>query len=86
VAVGAALTACDGVHALPASGVLTPGAGTPGVVVPGLVVPGTVALPAEGAAAPVLALALEAPASVNAARLGSIRWATRTVSFVGLRG
>ena len=38
--------------------------------------------PAGGAAPPpVLALALEAPASANAARLGSIRWATRKISL-----
>ena len=73
-----------GVHAPPIAGVVVPGAVTPGVVTAGVV---AAAFPAPGAVPPaVLALALAAPASVNAARLGSIRWATRTVSFVGLRG
>ena len=35
---------------------------------------------------PVLALAIVGVASANAAKLGRIRWVTRKVSFVGLRG
>jgi hypothetical protein len=44
------------------------------------------AAPLTGATPRALALALDAPASANAVKLGSIRWATRKVSFVGLRG
>jgi hypothetical protein len=41
-----------------------------------------VPLAADGVAPPpVLALALDAPVSANAARLGSIRWATRKSSL-----
>src|SRR5581483_3450468 len=55
--------------------------GVVGVV--GLVALGVPALPpAEGMAPPpVLALALVAPASANAAKLGSMKWATRKSSL-----
>jgi hypothetical protein len=56
--------------------------GAVGVV--GLVAAGVSALPppAEGMAPPpVLALALLAPASANAAKLGSMKWATRKSSL-----
>jgi hypothetical protein len=43
--------------------------------------------PGEGIPVPpVLALAIAGAARANAAKLGRIRWVTRKVSFVGLRG
>src|ERR671922_1363500 len=47
--------------------------GAPALGAPGL------AAPPPGATPPALALALDAPASASAAKLGSIRWATRKV-------
>jgi hypothetical protein len=72
----------DDVHAAGFEPVDVPGEVVP-VVSLGLVVP-LARVPADAGAAPpppVLAPALDAPANANAAKLGSIRWATRKKSL-----
>jgi hypothetical protein len=80
-----ALAVGDDAHAAGLDPVVVPGETVPlDPIVPlGLVVPVGV-VPADAGAAPpppVLAPALEAPAKANAAKLGSIRWATRKKSL-----
>ena len=80
VAVGGDVATTDGVHALGRLGCAPLGA--LGCVPAAVCVPPALPPPAPVVAPPpALALALDAPARANAAKLGSIRWATRKSLF-----